>query len=75
MVLGNSTPTAKNYREHIYFVFKSGEPALLGNKKISYEYACISRYPWHMRNEIKNFRERHPGSIIILKMVSDTLHA
>ena len=27
-----------------------------------------------MKNEIKNFQEKHPGSIIILKMVYDPLH-
>ena len=42
-------------------------------KKIAYEYACISRYLWHMKNGIKNFREKNPGSIIILKMVNDPL--
>ena len=26
-----------------------------------------------MKNGIKNFREKHPGSIIILKMVNDPL--
>ena len=26
--------------------------------------------PLHMKNEIKNFREKHPGSIIFLKMVN-----
>ena len=41
VALDNSIPTIKNYREHIYFVFKLGEPALLGSKKIAYEYACI----------------------------------
>ena len=65
--------TAKYYREHIYFVFKLGEPVLLGSKRIAYEYARISRYPWHMKNGIKNFREKYPGSIIILKMVNDPL--
>ena len=42
-------------------------------KKIAYEYACISRYPWHMKNGIKNFHEKNPGPIIILKMVNDPL--
>ena len=74
MALDGSVPTVKHYREHIYFVFKLGEPALLGSKKIAYEYARISRYPWHMKNGIKNFREKHPVSIIILKMVNDLLH-
>ena len=27
-----------------------------------------------MKTGIKNFREKHPGSIIILKMVNDPLH-
>ena len=54
-------------------MFKLGEPALLESKKIVYEYACISRYPWHMKNGVKIFREKHPGSIIILKMVNDPL--
>ena len=26
-----------------------------------------------MKNELKKFREKHPGSIIILKMVNDPL--
>ena len=42
VALDGSVPTAKNYGKHIYFVFKLGEPALLGSKKIVYEYACIS---------------------------------
>ena len=50
VALDNSIPTAKHYRGHVYFVFKLGEPALLGSKKIAFEYACISRYPWHMKN-------------------------
>ena len=54
-------------------MFRLGEPVLLGSKRIAYEYACISRYPWHMKNGIKNFLEKHPGSIIILKMVNDSL--
>ena len=73
VVLDDSIPTAKNYRKHIHFVFKLGEPALLGSKRIAYEYACISRYPCHMKNGIKNFHEKHPGSIIILKLVNDPL--
>ena len=56
--LDDNIPTAKNYQKHIYFVFKLGEPALLGSKRIAYEYACMSRYPWHMENGIKNFREK-----------------
>ena len=28
-----------------------------------------------MKNEIKNFREKHLGSIIVLKMVNDPLRA
>ena len=54
-------------------MFKLGEPVLLGRKRTAYEYACISRYPWYVENGIKNFREKHPGSIIILKMVKDPL--
>ena len=73
VVLDDSIPAAKNYREYIYFVFKSGDSALLGSTKIAYEYACISRCPWHMKNGIKNFCEKHPGSIISLKMVNDLL--
>ena len=66
VALDDGIPTAKNYREHIHFVFKLGVPVLLGSKGITYEYACISRYPWHMKNKIKSFREKHPGSIIVL---------
>ena len=73
VALDDSIPITKNYPKHIYFVFKLGEPVLLGSKRIAYEYARISRYPWHMKNGIKNFREKHPGSIIILKMVNDPL--
>ena len=69
----DSIPTAKNYREHIYFVFKLSEPELLRSKKIAYEYAFILRYPWNLKNGIKKFREKHPGSIIILKIVNDLL--
>ena len=42
VALDDSIPLAKNYREHIYFVFKLGEPTLLVSKRIAYEYACIS---------------------------------
>ena len=73
MVLDNSIPTAEHYRRHVHFVLKLGKPALLGIKKIAYEYACISKHPWRMKNEIKNFRRKHPGSIIILKIVNDPL--
>ena len=73
MALDDGIPTTKNYQEHIYFVFKLDEPELLGSKKIGYEYARISRRPWNMKNGIKNLREKHPGSIIILKMVNDPL--
>ena len=54
-------------------MFKLGEPALLGSKRIAYEHECISRYSWHIKNGIKNFREKYPGSINILKMVNDPL--
>ena len=54
-------------------MFKLGEPALLGGKRIAYEYARISGYPWHMKNGIKNVREKHPNCIIILKMVREKL--
>ena len=63
MALDDSIPISKNYRKHIYFVFKLSEPVLSGSKRIAYEYARISRY----------FCEKHPGSIIILKMVNDPL--
>ena len=35
VALDDSIATAKIYRKHIYFVFKSGEPALLGSKRIA----------------------------------------
>ena len=54
-------------------MFKLDEPVLLGSKRIAYESARISRYPWHTKNGTKNFHEKHPGSIIILKMVYDPL--
>ena len=73
MALDHRTPTVKNYREHIFFLFKLGEPVLLGSKRIAYEYARISRYPYHMKNGIKNFCEKLLGSVIILKMVNDPL--
>ena len=74
MALDDSIPTAKkSYRKHIHFVFKLGEPTLLGSKKIAYEYAYISRYPRDMKNGITIFHEKHPGSIIILKTVNDPL--
>ena len=73
VALDDSIPTAKNYRKHTYFVFTLGEPALLGSKRIAYEYACILRYHWHMKNGIKNFLEKHPRSIIISKMANDPL--
>ena len=73
LALDDSTPVARNYQEHIYFVFKLGEPALQWSKRIAKGYACISRYPWHMKNGINNCREKHHGSNIILKIVNDTL--
>ena len=73
VALDDSIPTAKHYQKHICFAFKLGEPALLGSKKIANEYARISRYRWHMKNGIKNFHEKHPGPIIVLKMVNDPL--
>ena len=48
-------------------MFKLGEPALFGSKRIAYEYARISKYPWHMKNGIKNFREKHPDPQLSLK--------
>ena len=54
VALDYNIPTTKSYRKHIYFVFKLGEPALLGSKKIVYEYACISRDPWHIKTFVKN---------------------
>ena len=73
VTLDYSIPTAKNYRKRIFFVFKLAEPAFSRSNQIAYECACISRYPWHMKNGIRNFREKHPGSIIILEMVNDPL--
>ena len=35
VALDDSIPTTKNYRKHIYFVFKLGEPTMLGSKKIA----------------------------------------
>ena len=63
------------HNHHHYFLFKLGDPPLLGSKNIGYEYACISRYPWHVKNEVKNYCEKCLGSIIILKMVNDPLRA
>ena len=43
VTLDDSIPRAKNYREHIYFVFKLGPAVLLEEiKMIAYGYACIS---------------------------------
>ena len=42
VALDDSIPVARKCQEHIYFVFKLGELALLGSKRISYEYTCIS---------------------------------
>ena len=55
VALDDSISTTKNYRKHIYALFKLGEPALLGSKKIAYQYTRISRYPWHMKMELKTF--------------------
>ena len=69
VALHDSIPTAKNYRDRIYFVFKLGDPALLGSKEIAYEYACISRYPWHMKNGIKNFREKSGTLRLLFRII------
>ena len=34
---------------------------------VAHEYPCILRYHWHMKAGIKNIREKHQGSISILK--------
>ena len=54
-------------------MFKLGEPAFLGSNRIAYKHACISRYPWHMKNGINDFHEKHLGPIIIPKLVNDSL--
>ena len=41
VAIDDGIPTAKNYRKHIYFVFKLGESSLLGSKKIANEYERI----------------------------------
>ena len=47
------------------------KPTLLGRKNVTSEYACISRYPRHIKTGNKNFSEMlNAGSIIILKMVN-----
>ena len=58
MALDNSIPVANNYRKYFYFVFKLGKPVLLGGKGMAEQYACISRYLWHKKNEIKHFYEK-----------------
>ena len=55
-------------------MFKSGEAVLLESKRITYEYACVSQYPWHMKNVINRFFGKRGASIIMLKMVSGPLH-
>ena len=74
-VLDDSIPVAKDYRKHIYFVFKLGQPVILGREKVTYEYACLGRYRRQMKSSIKNFYEKHPGSVIILKMTNNPLRA
>ena len=58
VALDNSIPVANNYRKYFYFVFKLGKPVLLGGKGMAEQYACISRYLWHKKNEIKHFYEK-----------------
>lgn len=55
-------------------MFKLDKSSLLGSKRIAYEYACISRYHWHMKIGTEKFCENYPGSLIILKN-SKLLHA
>ena len=55
-------------------MFKLGEPALLESKSITYEYACVSQYPWHMKNVINKFFGKRGASIIMLKMVNGPLY-
>ena len=45
MALDDGIRVAKNYRENIYFVFKLDEPTLLEGRGMTYEYACILRFP------------------------------
>ena len=75
-VLDDSIPVgnAKDYREHINFVFKLGQPVVLGREKVTYEYACLSRYRRNMKTAIQQFREKHPGSVVILKMANNPLY-
>ena len=58
VALADSIPTAKNDWKHIYFVFKLGEPGLLGSKKIAYENASfrdiLGIWKMELRSFIKN---------------------
>ena len=71
VALDDSIPSDKNYCKQISSVFKLSESALQSSKRINYKYACVSRLSWHLKTGIKNFREKNPGSIIILKVVND----
>ena len=61
-----------NYYKDLHFVFKLDKP-ILSSKQVAYQYACLRRHAKEMKHSIKKFREKHPGSVIILKLVNDPL--
>ena len=74
LTLKYSIPWPKNYGRRTSFPFKLGEQLFLGSERIAYEYACILEHPWHFKTGIKDFREKNPVPIILLKMVKGSLH-
>ena len=69
MTFDDSVPVAENYREHIYFVFKLDEPMLVKGSLTN----ILNILTNILQIGIDNFCEKHPGSIIILKMVNGPL--
>ena len=71
VTLDDSIPL--NYYKDLHFVFKLDKPAILSSKHVAYQYACLRRHAKEMKHSIKKFREKHPGSVVLLKLVNDPL--
>ena len=44
VALDDSILITKNYREHLYFMFKLGEQVLFGSKRFTYEYTRMEKW-------------------------------
>ena len=68
--LDDSIPQIKR-SDRLHFIFELSEPFI--HKQIQYKYACLRRYSRDMKHAIKQFRDKHPNSRILLKLINDPL--